>query len=427
MATFVHIGDVHLHPGPRNVDRLRSLDQIISENITREDLAAWLIPGDLFHARSSISDRNELAERLVLMGGRAPVCLLYGNHDVPGDLDVFAKLAAAWPIHVVARPTVLRLTLATSQVASVFCLPYPTEAGLVAQGVAPGEIVQTARVALEAIFVDAGERLARARADGDITLAVGHVNVSGSIVSTGQPSIGKEIELDAALIARLGPCYVGLNHIHVAQDIGGAWYPGSICRLDFGETHPKGYLLVHYANATTFGVETVPIAVPPMFHVEGWLSRDGFTDVQVKAGPDGAVLETPTSWSGCEVRVRAKFHKSEKALLEMAKAHVYAEFAEAARFELELVAVPDTALRAPEVAAARTTAEKVQAWATETKTVFPADVLAVLPALEHGDTFTLLASEREMADALLGVDDKEPPMDVGVLYAALLLDDGKVA
>lgn len=395
-STFVHIGDTHLHPGPRNADRLRALDQIIDENIARPDLAAWLWPGDLFDARSDIENRNALAARIQRMSDAAPTLIVYGNHDLPGDLDVFGKLSARWPIYLAARPQVMTITVATGRTATVFCLPFPTEAGLVAQGVAPGDIVQSARLALEAIFLDAGERLDAARRRGDLTLAIGHVNVSGSIASTGQPSIGKEIEIDGALIARLGPCYVGLSHIHVRQSIAGAHYPGSICRLSWGEVERKAYLTATYDESGTFVVDEHPVAVAPMYHVEGWLSRDGFTYDVVGA-------DKPESWKGCEVRVRAKFHQSEKGLLELAKAHVYAEFAEAARFELEPVAVPDTALRAPEVAAARTLAEKVTAWANETRTVLPADVLALLPALEHGDAEILLAREREAADALLGV------------------------
>jgi DNA repair exonuclease SbcCD nuclease subunit len=233
-------------PGPRNADRWRAIDQIVAENISRPDLAAFLIPGDLNHARMTIEDRNAWADRLRVMAGKAPVITCYGNHDTPGDLDVFAKLATTWPISVVARPTVLRVKLATLHVARVFVLPYPTEAGLVSVGTAPGEMVATARQALEAIFIDAGAQLAEARAAGELTLAIGHVNVAGSIMSAGQPNIGKEIEIDAALIARLGDCYVGLNHIHKGQAICGAWYPGSVCRLDYGEVEPKRYLTITY-------------------------------------------------------------------------------------------------------------------------------------------------------------------------------------
>lgn len=389
-CTFVHIGDTHLHPGPRNADRLRALDQIINENIDRPDLAAWLWPGDLFHARSTIEDRNALAERLRLMAGKAAVVMVYGNHDLAGDLDIFAKLATAWPIYVVARPQVLSVPLATGDLGTIFCLPYPNEAGLVSQGVAPGDLISTARQALDAIFMDAAARLATA----EIPLAIGHVNVSGAMTSTGQPSIGQEIEIDGGLIARLGSVYVGLNHIHVAQRIAGAQYAGSICRLSWGETEPKSYIRVHYERDGSWRIGEVPLDVAPMFHVEGMLSREGFI-YEVKGG------DKPASWHGCEVRARLRFNQSEKGILEFQKAHVFAEFAESKRFELELVAVPDSGVRAPEVAAARTLPEKVAAWAVETKTTLPDQVLAVLPSLEHGDAERVIAHERAGMELLL--------------------------
>jgi DNA repair exonuclease SbcCD nuclease subunit len=66
------------------------------------------------------------------MADAAPVVIIYGNHDRPGDLDGFANLKAGHPIYVIDRPHVLVLRLATQQMAAIFCLPYPQKAGLVA-------------------------------------------------------------------------------------------------------------------------------------------------------------------------------------------------------------------------------------------------------------------------------------------------------
>jgi len=403
-AFFVHIGDCHMGPNARNADRWRALDQIINENLDRADLAAWLIPGDLNHARMTIEDRNAWAERLRLMAGKAPIIICYGNHDLPGDLDVFARLASKWPISVVSTPQVLTV-VGPAATFSVFVLPYPTEAGLVSAGVAPGDMVPTAREALDVIFMSAAAQLEDARRRGEIALAVGHVNVAGSITSVGQPNIGQEIEIDSAMLARLGDGYTGLNHIHKSQDIAGASYPGSICRLDWGEIEAKGYLTVEYADADAHLV-TLPLIqwhgldVPAMYHVDGHLHRDRF-DYRVTAGPDGATVDPPQTWTGCEVRVRARFYQSEKDLLELSRAQIFANFAEASRFELELIAVPDRALRAPEVAAAKTLTDKVAAWASVTLTILPDQVLPFVPALEHGDPDTLLAQVQERVSALV--------------------------
>jgi hypothetical protein len=122
-----------------------------SPTIPKEDLGAWLWPGDLNHGRMTIDDRNALATRLLAMGNAAPVVLCYGNHDLPGDLDVFAKLKTTYPIFVVSTPEVITVTLATGERAAIFVLPYPTKAGLVALGIAKPDVIDAAADALDAI------------------------------------------------------------------------------------------------------------------------------------------------------------------------------------------------------------------------------------------------------------------------------------
>jgi hypothetical protein len=416
---FAHLGDLHLGPNTRNADRLKAFDRFIEEGLALPSLAAWLLPGDLNHARMTIEDRNALAARLQRMAQRAPIVGCYGNHDLPGDLDVFERLGAPHPILFAKKPDIHAIELATGAQAAVFCLPYPTEAGLVGAGIAPGDIVQSGRQALEHIFREAGWRLAAAAKEGRLPLMIGHVNVAGSITATGQPNIGQELEIDAQLLALLGPCYKGLNHIHKGQEIGGAWYPGSVCRLDWGEIDPKRWLLIEYAGAgdglpvtagdtlagiaggdgVLYRVTPQPLPVPPMYHVEGVLSREGFAWL-VKDGPEGEPLEAPRSWAGCEVRVRYRFNASEKRLLETAKARILADFAEAARLELEAVAMPDRALRAPQVAAARTLEEKLIAWAEHAGVVLPAAIAGKLARLEHGDAEQLLSDLQRRLEGL---------------------------
>ena len=112
-ATFVHIGDCHMAPGPRNEDRWGAVDQIVRENLTREHLAGWLIPGDLNHGRMSIDDRERLGGTAHSDGDRRARGHLPRNHDLPGDLDVFARLGSTWPIRVVDSPCVLPLACRT--------------------------------------------------------------------------------------------------------------------------------------------------------------------------------------------------------------------------------------------------------------------------------------------------------------------------
>lgn len=396
MSTLIHIGDFHAAPGPRNVDRYRALDEVIAHGLQAPALGAWLWPGDLNHGRMTIEDRNALAERLQRMASVAPVLIVYGNHDLPGDLDVFARLKGPHPIYVVDRPCSLRVRLASFEFATVFCLPYPTKAGLASIGIAKGDVVSAASEALEHIFHQAAAELSAAAGEGDLTLMIGHVNVAGAITSSGQPNIGAEIEIGATHLDRLGSIYKGLNHIHKGQVIAGAHYPGSVCRLSWGEIEEKRFLEIACDEADGRWQHAViehPIDVAPMFHVEGALTREGFRWA-VKAGPGGALQSAPATWKGAEVRCRYTFPQSEKNVL--LHAQVQATFAEAARLELEPIAVPDRALRAPAIVEARTLAEKVAAFSQVEE--LGAGLGHKLGRLEHGDPLQLLAGlQRELA------------------------------
>lgn len=386
MTSLVHIGDFHAAPGPRRDDQYRALDQIISEGLALPALGAWLWPGDLFDALSTTEDRNALDARLQRMADAAPVILCYGNHDKPGDLDGFARLHTTNGIYVIDAPHTLRLRLPTRDWLSVFVLPYPSKAGLVGAGVAPGAVVETAGDLLEPIFMQAAAELERARDAGDLTLMIGHVNVAGSIVSSGQPNIGREIELNPRHLERLGPIYKGLNHIHKPQIIAGAYYAGSVCRLDYGETEEKFWLEIVVDDNRAYDVRPHQIAIAPMFRIEGRLTADAFT-WELPAGQDVPHSGAAIDWTGCDVRVRYTYKASERAVLKPERIH--AEFAGALRLKVEGIAEPDRELRAPEVAAAKTLPAKLAAYRHEA-TLAPS-LANKLEALEQVDVVALLS------------------------------------
>lgn len=408
-TTLVHLGDFHAAPGPRNAERYATLDQIIAECEALPHLGAWLWPGDLFDGLSTIEDRNALDLRIRRMAGRAPVIIVYGNHDRPGDLDGFAHLSAAFPIHVIDRPQVLRPRLATGEHAAIFCVPYPHKAGLVGSGVAHGDIVDEAGHLFEPVFVDAAAELARVSAQGALTACVFHANVAGAVTSAGQPHIGKEIELTHALLDRLGGIYKGGNHIHRPQEIAGAWYAGSITRKDYGEIEPKRYLLIHYEQVSQGGgthwhflVESRPIDIPPMYHVEGRLTPEGFALAE-NSDPDVVRRYEAQDWRGCDVRVQYRYDASARAVLD--EQVVRDRFASALRLKVQGVAVPDREVRSVAVARARTLAEKLAAMRPDG--VLPASVADKVAALEQQDREQVIASVRAWLESLaLGPHDK---------------------
>lgn len=386
MSTVIAaIGDIHARPDARNPERYRVLDQIIGELEARADVGAVVLLGDLNHGKMTIFDKNALLARVERLGQRWPVIIVKGNHDEDGDLDYLAHVKTPYRIVVVTDARCIRIDLATGEIATLFVLAYPQKARLVAAGVSKGDVVAVGADLFELIFMHAAAQLEDARATGDLTLMVGHINIAGSRTSVGQPNIGKELELSPKHFDRLGDIPKIFGHIHYGQEIAGAWYAGSICRQTWGEIEPKRYLAVNFYDEDT-EVVAHPINVPPMWHVEGDLTRDGFT-WQPKAGENGAAMEPPASWQGCDVRVRYRYKASEKSVLDLAL--VEAPFADAVRVKVESVAVPDRDVRAPEVAAARTLPAKVAAFMKRAE--LAPSLEQKIAALDHADPAQLLA------------------------------------
>lgn len=467
---FVHIGDLHAVSGPKNADRIAALDYVIDREC-QQPVSAWLFPGDVSDSGLTIDLRNLLIGRALKMADVAPLVIVRGNHDPVGDLDFFAKLRGRWPIYVVNEPTVIDVPLSDSNIlrpdvitAAIACIPYPNKVEIVAAGTPQDQITVVAKQAFDAIFMELGHRLDLVRAEGRPTLAIGHVNISGSVASTGQPQIGSELEIDATHLARLGDCYIGFNHIHKHQ----RHYAGSLCRCDFGETEPKGYVVVDYdlgeGRRWLHRDRFIEVPVPPMYHVEATLTRDAF-DWRVTKGPNGRDDITPgqacltcdgsglvpehsnrpeeslltmmtvhdtgqqevvgtigvgtcsdckgkgviPDFSGTDVRVRVRYNAAERDVIADALNRIKPVFAGARILKLETIAEQQREIRAPEVAAAQTLDEKLSAVARVLDVSWGAHMeanVSTLLATEDGDA--VVAAEESRLTALAGFAIAEP-------------------
>lgn len=404
LIRLVHLGDLHLQAThPRNADRLAALDQVIERE---QQVNAWLIPGDLFHARSTVQDRNDLAVRLMRMADRAPVLLCYGNHDAPGDLDIYGALRARHLVTVIDKPQVVDLPASGTMDVAIFVLPYPNKAGLVSYGVDREHLHGETQKAMDLIFMEAAAQLETYRAEGGPTLMMGHVSVAGAVSSVGQPQIGTELEISQAHLDRLGPIPKLLNHIHKHQVVVGATYAGSLCRLDWGEIEPKGYVVADYETCPErhWAVRFVKLDVPPMYHVEAQLNAASMElEYAVTRGPDGVALDAPATWAGCDVRVRVRYPQAERARVDLCLDVVRRRFADARRLEIEPVVVPDRALRAPKVVAAQTLDEKLAAWAEVSGVSWAGEIVARAAELQSGESDAVVAGVRERMARLADV------------------------
>lgn len=408
--TILHVGDLHLCSShPRNGDRLEAFDQIVAHAEACDTLAATVIPGDLFHQKPTTQDRNDLAPRLIALANRAPVLMVYGNHDEAGSLDIFQRLEAQFRIVVASEPRVYRDWTLGGLGIACFAMPWPHKAGLVAMGTAHGAIGQDARTLLDPVFLAGATEL---ESDPDaLPIVIGHATIGGAVASTGQPQIGMSgIDVDAALLARFGRgVYLGFNHIHKHQTIHGAVYAGSVARLDFAEREPKGFVEVEYqrdGNRWEYRWRFVPLDVPAMLHVEGRLHRDGFAFVAVDGETTDGIAEDVIR--GADVKVTYRFNKAEVGALDVA--HIHATFAGCRSLKLDPIAEVEHTVRAPEIAAAATLDEKVLRYAERQQIPVTTGLrtkLTALQALEAEQVLSQVATQCAEAGAASAVTPAE--------------------
>lgn len=381
------ISDSHFVEGPRFDECLRVHDWI-ADDVGRRGVDLILHGGDVFDRRSSVRERAAVADWLQCLAMHAPVVIVRGNHDQPGDLELFQRLESYHPIRVLERPGVHTITGPRGEwEIGVAGLPWPSRAALAAHlGVDSRELLeQGARQALEGVLLGLRQQLERI--DGPRIL-LAHAQVVGAKTSTGQPLVGCDLEVTVGDLATAGADVIALGHVHRPQEwFGPAIYAGSPYRTSFGEIEPKGYVLFELdppldvqPRPDRFRFERVETPCTPMLLFEG----------RVEQWPVGATLLADGSAHpvvrGAEIRFRyqtpADAREFARRAAEGMREHWLAEGA--VRVELDEQVTTAVRARAPEVAQAPTIESKLRAlWAARGEELgFDREVALVRGALE---------------------------------------------
>lgn len=356
------VSDQHITRASRWEEGLRILDWIADTLAERKpDVIA--LGGDLFDGRPTSEEWVVAARWLMRLADVAPVVGVYGNHDVQASLDVFPSLRARHPIAIYSAPAVHHVAGA-----AIACLPWPRKGDLLAalgQPVSHEQAGQVATEALRAILLGMGAQL---EAHPGPRVFLGHCMVRGSRLSTGQPIMpGTDFEVGLEDVALAKAQAYLLGHVHCPNrfDVLGApgVMPGSPRRTSFGEVEQKTIALVTI-EGDRVDVEDVVTPCTPMLLLETqWApAHVGLPgDVVVPAGfTDFAYAPV----SGAEVRFRYHVEAEHRDAARAAAADVRALLtgAGAVVVKLEEVVEASVRARAPEVAAARTVADKLRAY-----------------------------------------------------------------
>lgn len=368
MIRVAHTGDIHLTDGPRFDSTLRCLRHIVADGI-QQGVNLWLVGGDMAGTtvphKQTPRERNALVEILQGMADHAPVVMAYGNHDFPGDLDVFAELRAVHPIFVLDRPEAISvwddaLGLGRGTPARVYVLPYPSKRSyLAAVGAGAGVEDQNADYQHGLRTILAEWRMDREEHATLPAILLGHINIGGSRVAGGEVLIGQEIELAPVDLDTVGFDYVALSHIHLHQQVAAkAWFAGSPDRSNFGEEDEKGYIIAEVEAGQMPRIIRRLTPAQRLTTIRArWDAEKGWTD------RSGATLAPPAELAGAEVRLVLEIDEDQRSVADVASLEAAVAAAGADAVKVDRRIQPKITVRSETIQQARTIAEKLDAWA----------------------------------------------------------------
>lgn len=360
---LLHSGDWHVTQGDR-IDGQRDVLQALVRSGVEHEVDAFVVPGDLSGTtvphEMTRRERDVLCDVIQTAANYAPFFIVRGNHDDPADILLFRRLAARHSITVLTHAERRIIGGRRDNLAHLHSLPYVTKRMLLASAGSPYG-VEAQNIHAQALV----EQLLLSWRDIETSpvpgatplprIMLAHGNVGGSATAGGEKLIGREIDLMATLLDQLQMDYIALAHIHLAQDAGlFGRFPGSPYPVDFGETDPKGWLIVDVRRGMLPEVARVPSPAKPLVTIG---ARWGLVDDRWVWTWD----KRPANLEGHEVRVRLEVPDDAIATCDFEAAEQLVRDAGAIAVKVDHKPIVTTRLRAGAILQARTTAEKLKA------------------------------------------------------------------
>ncbi|TGY90880.1 hypothetical protein E5329_23880 [Petralouisia muris] len=267
---ILHSGDWHIgnFEGPiKEGVNLRSLDtkhclEFMAERAEQERPELVLVPGDIFHAGKTWSDRCcdevvmaiEIITRLAAVSGHVIIMKGTPNHDGEGQFKVLAAHFSDFHnVHIVVNPEVVQ-----TEYADIAVLPGFDRGVYRAKFPGLGKEEENEVFSKELGKIAMGLR-AQCRKDRPAIL-MAHYTVPGCNTESGQSQLLTQFEPIIPLEALSAADYdlVALGHIHRPQQVSGfenVYYSGSVNANNFNDEGQERGFWIHYAEQGAFGRE----------------------------------------------------------------------------------------------------------------------------------------------------------------------------
>ncbi len=261
VSKILHTGDIHFDDNDLLGDVCKSAAHLLKK-ARAECPDIVVVSGDLLNTRLSHDSPalKHAVEFVIDLGSISPVFLLIGTFSHDGaSIEIFKNLNTVHEVYVSEKIEMVgfkngRFAPIAEYVkgldAIIYALPPVSKANILANF---DDDRQNANAnvsdLLRDIFQMWGLVSAQAKADGVMTIISAHGTLTGSVTSTGQRMVGKDIEFGYGDIQMAGADVGCLSHIHKAQQYGSMFYSGSIAKLNAGEVEDKGFWIHEMTEA----------------------------------------------------------------------------------------------------------------------------------------------------------------------------------
>ena len=364
---FIHIADIHA-----SRERLLQTLHILStltERAKQGDIDFILFAGDFWDSTITAtkgSGFSDIISAVRELEKHTYLYFIYGTptHEPSGSLDAFAsdkvkiisKMSNIAEIIPINREN-WKLDIPEVNLCNFVFIPEPRRCNYVGNSISETD---------SAINEDI-KKFIKSCSKENHCIVVYHGEIKGAVYQNGV-SASSPTAIPKELLQSLNADYYALGHIHLPQEVfKNAWYSGSACPKDFGETHDGHYNLVTIENGKT-EVEQISFGLPL------WVTYKVNYPIQIKG-----------NWDNYHVRIQFDCTKEERKTLNIKElADSIKEQTKAISIKLEPNVIEGEAIQTSEVSKRKSIVEKMTAYAKEKGLKIPKYAKDLLQNIQDG-------------------------------------------